>query len=86
MANKKTADKDISYEQAMERLQKILAAMESGDMTLEESISAYETAVWLIRQCRALLDAADRRIEVLKEQADGEVTVQPMPDAYANKD
>ena len=31
MANKKTADKDISYEQAMERLQKILAAMESGD-------------------------------------------------------
>ena len=86
MANKKTADKDISYEQAMERLQKILAAMESGDMTLEESILAYETAVGLIRQCRALLDAADRRIEVLKEQADGEVTVQPMPDAYANKD
>ena len=55
-------------------------------MTLEESISAYETAVGLIKQCRALLDAADRRIEVLKEQADGEVTVQPMPDAYANKD
>lgn len=86
MANKKTADKDISYEQAMERLQKILAAMESGDMTLEESISAYETAVGLIKQCRALLDAADRRIEVLKEQADGEVTVQPVADAYINKD
>ena len=47
MTNKKTADKDISYEQAMERLQKILAAMENGDMTLEESISAYETAVGL---------------------------------------
>ncbi len=86
MANKKTADKDIGYEQAMERLQEILAAMESGDMTLEESISAYETAVGLIKQCRALLDAADRRIEVLKEQADGEVTVQPVPDAYTNKD
>ena len=82
MTNKKTADN----EQAMERLQKILAAMENGDMTLEESISAYETAVGLIKQCRALLDAADRRIEVLKEQADGEVTVQPVADAYANKD
>lgn len=86
MANKKTADKDISYEQAMERLQEILAAMENGDMTLEESISSYETAVGLIKQCRALLDAADRRIEVLKEQADGEVTVQPVADAYTNKD
>ncbi|MEZ6242919.1 MAG: exodeoxyribonuclease VII small subunit [Phycisphaerales bacterium] len=60
-----TPDADLSYEQAVERLELLVERIESGEIGLEESIAAYEQGAKLIARCRAILDVAEARIEEL---------------------
>ncbi|MBC6428769.1 MAG: exodeoxyribonuclease VII small subunit [Cellvibrionales bacterium] len=55
----------LEFEKHLAELEQIVAAMERGDMSLEESLQAYERGVALTRQCQAALDSAQQRIEVL---------------------
>ena len=72
----------MSFEQAMESLQTVLEEMERGSLTLEQSIAAYEKAVQLIKRCRQLLEDGQRRIEVLRADAEG-VTAEQIRDEFA---
>ena len=72
----------MSFEQAMEGLQRVLEEMEGGSLTLEQSIAAYEKAVQLIKRCRGLLEDGQRRIEVLRADAEG-VTAEQIRDEFA---
>ena len=72
----------MSFEQAMEGLQTVLEEMERGSLTLEQSIAAYEKAVQLIKRCRQLLEDGQRRIEVLRADAEG-VTAEQIRDEFA---
>ena len=72
----------MSFEQAMESLQTVLEEMERGSLTLEQSIAAYEKAVQLIKRCRQLLEGGQRRIEVLRADAEG-VTAEQIRDEFA---
>ena len=72
----------VSFEQAMESLQTVLEEMERGSLTLEQSIAAYEKAVQLIKRCRQLLEDGQRRIEVLRADAEG-VTAEQIRDEFA---
>jgi len=58
-------DADLSYEQAVERLEQLVERIESGEIGLEESIAAYERGARLIARCRAILDQAETRNEEL---------------------
>ncbi len=64
------------FEEALERLEEILKRMEAGDMTLEESLKAFEEGIKLARICAGRLDEAERRVEVLLKQ-NGELAVEP---------
>ncbi|MBU0571696.1 MAG: exodeoxyribonuclease VII small subunit [Candidatus Omnitrophica bacterium] len=64
--------KDISFEKAMEKLEKIVAELEGGDLSLDDSLKKYEEGVKLSKECRQKLDKAKQRIEVLKKNASGE--------------
>ena len=55
----------VSYEEAVEQLDGILERIESGEIGLEDSITAYEQGVGLIKRCREILDRAEQRIEHL---------------------
>ncbi len=69
--------KDINFEEAMTRLEGEVKKLESGNMTLDESIAAFEEAVKLIRICNEKLENAERRVRILTEAADGSITDVP---------
>ncbi len=62
-----------TFEQAMESLESIVERIESGQIGLAESIVEYEKGVKLIRQCRTILDAAEKKIQLLARGEDGEL-------------
>ncbi len=69
--------KDINFEEAMAKLEGEVKKLESGNMTLDESISVFEEAVKLIRACNEKLENAERRIRILTESRDGSITDLP---------
>lgn len=58
------ADSELSYEQALEALDRSLKALEEGDLTLEDALKAVEDARTYLRICSDRLEEAKRKIEV----------------------
>jgi len=56
------AQGDLSYEEAYQQLEKILQAMEDGDLPLEESLKLYELGAALASYCTRKLDEAELRV------------------------
>jgi exodeoxyribonuclease VII small subunit len=75
----------MRFEDALARLEQIVAAMESGQTGIEESITQYEEAMRLAAHCRQVLDQAEQRIRQIRENADGsaELTEFELPDDVA---
>lgn len=69
--------KEINFEEAILKLENEVKKLESGNMTLDESISAFEEAVKLVRLCNEKLENAERRVRILTEATDGTVTDAP---------
>jgi exodeoxyribonuclease VII small subunit len=67
----------LAFEQSVAQLEQIVAAIESGQIGLEESLAKYEQGMELVKRCRAILDRAEKRIEQLTETKDG-LTAQPL--------
>jgi exodeoxyribonuclease VII small subunit len=73
MTDKKMTDKnELSFEQALELLEKIVDEMEGGDLKLDESLDHFERGMKLAKQCGECLGKAEKRIEVLVNEAGGE--------------
>jgi exodeoxyribonuclease VII small subunit len=62
---KDAASDDLSLERSLAELEKIVRALEEGELTLEESLKAFERGVSLVRRCNSLLDGAEQKIEIL---------------------
>tara|TARA_R100001086_G_C11752409_1_gene235751 strand:+ start:544 stop:744 length:201 start_codon:yes stop_codon:yes gene_type:complete len=52
---------DLSFEEARDRMKKIIAFLEKGEMTLEEQMEAYEHGIKLTDHAENLLNSAERR-------------------------
>ena len=65
---------DLSFEQALAALEKVVRQLESGDVPLDESITLYERGEDLRKACQARLDAAQARIEAIVQDAEGKAT------------
>ena len=64
--------KKMTFEQAMDTVERIVAGIEGGEISLEESIEKYAEGTALIKQCRAILDAAEKKIQILaRDEAAG---------------
>lgn len=68
---------EINFEEAIIKLENEVKKLESGNMTLDESICAFEEAVKLVRLCNQKLENAERRVRILTENTDGTVTDLP---------
>lgn len=66
----------LSFEQILERLSKVVEQLEAGEAPLEQSLAVFEQGVKLARLGGHRLDEAERRIEVLLSN-NGEVTTAP---------
>ena len=63
MANKKT--NSFNFEQALENLEELVTAMEEGELSLEESLQAFEKGIKLTRECQSALKKAEQKVQVL---------------------
>lgn len=65
MASKKTS---FEFETALAELEALVTRMESGELSLEESLSAFERGIGLTRSCQEALTAAEQRVQLLMER------------------
>lgn len=65
-----------SFETSLAELEQIVAKLEDGDLPLEQSLQLFEKGIKLSRECRERLTKAERRIEILMKDADGELTTE----------
>lgn len=71
------AEKKISFEQAMGRLEEIVRQLERGDAPLEESLSLFEEGTRLVKMCSTRLDRAEQKVHKLLAGPDGTPQEQP---------
>jgi exodeoxyribonuclease VII small subunit len=69
------SEKELSFEAAFARLEEILEKMNSGSISLDESLKLYEEADKLITTCQKRLTDAERKIETLVKTRNGEVAI-----------
>jgi exodeoxyribonuclease VII small subunit len=77
MTSKKSSKKkaaDPSFDERLERLEEIVAALEEGGLGLESAIERYREGVELLGGCRELLKSYRRQVEELGRQVEGELT------------
>ena len=72
---RKTPDKDApspvaDFEHSLEALEQLVERMETGELSLEESLAAYERGVGLYRKCQAALEQAELRVRLLSDPQD----------------
>ena len=79
-------DKKIKFEEALSELEEIINLLESGEVTLDESIELYEKAVKLVGVCNERLSCAEGKIRILTESADGTVSDAPFACREAGTD
>ena len=57
-----------TFEQAVERLEEIVKALEAGRAGLDETLRLYEEGITLVRECNEKLDGAEQKIKMLTAQ------------------
>ena len=67
---------NIKFEDALSKLESIVEKLESGDLSLEESLAAFEEGIRLSRICSKQLDEAERKIEILVKGEDGQLRIE----------
>ncbi|MFL2943679.1 MAG: exodeoxyribonuclease VII small subunit [Limisphaerales bacterium] len=75
---KKADDADITFEDAAEKLETIVEAMESEELPLEKLLVQYEEGTKLVKVCESKLQAAEKRITQLEENLEGELAARPV--------
>ena len=71
------ARKKEKFEEALQKLEAIVAQMEEGDLPLEETLKAFEEGVRLARFCASKLDEAERKVEKLMRDQTGKLQTTP---------
>ena len=80
----RTPDQDPSpvadFEVSLDELEQLVEKMEHGDMSLEESLAAYERGVGLYRKCQGALEQAELRVRLLSDP-EQPAAAEPFPPA-----
>ena len=84
--NKKSEITDLSFEKAIENLTGIVNKIETGQVSLTESLEQYEKGMAMIKHCRGILLDAEKRIEQIAENEEQEETDEGDVDADETED
>ena len=74
MSGKKTSqaqsadaiDPQMRYEEALKELEKLVAAMESGKLSLEETLAAYQRGAALLKHCQGVLAQVEQQVKIIE--------------------
>ena len=76
--------KTKKFEDELKDLETIVSQIDSGELTLEESISAFERGVMLVKALNGKLDEVERKVELLTRSAGGELRTTPFEEPSDN--
>lgn len=62
-----TTKSTVDFESSLKELEKIVRELESGDVSLDESLKKFEAGIGLYKKCRETLETAEKRIRILSE-------------------
>jgi len=68
--------KAVDFEKQLANLEALVESLESGDLSLEESLKSFESGIKVARECQQALKAAEQKVELLTRQGD-ELVSQP---------
>lgn len=77
----KTADKAIDFEETLSNLEKLVARLEDGDLSLDESLAEFKRGIELTRQCQTVLENAQQTVDELAKPEDPDSLKAFEPDA-----
>ena len=65
------------FEESLTKLEEIVASLERGDLSLEDSVKMFEEGTRLSAECRKQLEEAEGKVEMLVKQRDGSMKREP---------
>jgi len=86
MGKKTKSGEKIDFEKSMDELEMIVNDLESGSLTLDDSIRAFERGVELSKLCQKRLEAAEERVKKLLEKSNDEFDVELFEEEDGNSD
>nr|VFJ58484.1 MAG: exodeoxyribonuclease VII small subunit [Candidatus Kentron sp. FM]VFK11713.1 MAG: exodeoxyribonuclease VII small subunit [Candidatus Kentron sp. FM] len=69
----------VNFEQSLAELERLVAHMEQGDLTLEETLENFERGIQLSKTCQKAIDEAEQRVRILTEK-EGSPETEPFGD------
>jgi exodeoxyribonuclease VII small subunit len=84
MARKDPSNK--KFETALEELEQVVEQLESGELSLENALAAFEKGVGLAKICNQKLNEVEKKIEVLVKDKEGKLQLKPFEDLPENGD
>lgn len=73
MVQKGKSLQKLNFEEAMEKLEKIVELLESGELSLEDSVKSFEEGIELSKLCKKKLESAENRVKKIVEKAEGDL-------------
>lgn len=84
MAAEKSTASIADFEKSLDELEKLVNDLERGELSLEQSLTAFERGVKLTRECQQALKTAEQRVDQLVQNGDGTLETRPFtPDDSA---
>ena len=77
-SDEQSNDAEVDFESALKELETLVSRMESGELSLDESLKAFERGIELTRKCQSSLEAAELRVQTLtqdKELEDSDLEI-----------
>ncbi|HEO72267.1 MAG TPA: exodeoxyribonuclease VII small subunit [Candidatus Hydrogenedentes bacterium] len=71
------AEKKPNFEKDLENLEEIVGALEEGGLSLDDSLKRFEEGITLARRCEKTLTEAEKKVEILLKNTEGELEAQP---------
>ncbi len=69
-----------SFEESLKQLETIIGKLEKGDLSLEESVRLFEEGIHLSNACKADIESAEGKVQILLKLKDGTMKPEPFPD------
>jgi exodeoxyribonuclease VII small subunit len=70
-------DHSNQFEQSLQKLETLVRNLESGNLSLEDSLTSFQEGVGLVKQCQTLLSQAEQKVEMLIKASGESVETKP---------
>ncbi len=77
---------ELKFEEAIADLEQVVEQLESGDLSLEDSLAAFEKGVGLVRYCNQKLSEVEKKVELLVKDKQGQLQLQAFGNGPADSE